>query len=58
MQNNLPGFSCSPTFRNIAVMVVKKNGLAILPDAKWLEDGALVPFSRPAKPEKDKKAAQ
>lgn len=34
----------------------EKNGLAILPDAKWLEDGALVPFSRPAKPEKDKKS--
>ena len=34
----------------------EKNGLAILPDAKWLEDGALVPFSMPAKPEKDKKS--
>lgn len=33
-----------------------KDGLVLLPDAKWLEDGALVPFSRPAKAEKDKKS--
>lgn len=34
----------------------EKNGLALLPEAKWLEDGSLVSFSVPPKAEKDKKS--